>query len=99
MNANDKTKLYKTFIESKQTRIVKSKKLTLITQIYQKIHTNMFRPHNPATLLGKNYIVLLFNKYTRKSWSLLLRLKDKFFNVFKLWPPQANSNGDKLGYF
>lgn len=36
-------------------------------------------------ILKKSYIGLLLDKYTRKSWILLLRNKDEFFDIFKQW--------------
>lgn len=62
----------------------------------QEIHADLWGPHNSPYLSGRNYVALLLDKYTRKSWILFLRLKDEFFDVFKLWLPRAKSSRYKL---
>lgn len=72
------------------------KKMTPTTQRLQEIHTNLFRPHNLLSLLRRNYMILLLDEYNQKSWILLLRLKDEFFDMFKLWLLWTKSNREKL---
>ena len=88
--------LCKAYIENKYTRIVKSKKMTPTTKRLQKVHADLWGPHELASISGKSYIGLLLNKYTWKSWILLLRSKDEFFNTFKLWLPRAETCGSRL---
>lgn len=61
---DDKFKLYNTYIESKLTRIIKLKKMTLTTQKLQKIHIDLWRLHDPLSLSSRNYITLLLDEYT-----------------------------------
>ncbi len=41
-------------IESKHTRIVKSKKMTPTTRRLQEVHADLWGPHEPASISGKN---------------------------------------------
>lgn len=75
--------IYDTYIKSKYTKIVKHKAMIPKVQKLEVIHADFWGPHNPPSILGKSYISLLLNKYTQNSWVLLLRSKDKFFDVFK----------------
>ena len=93
---NGVEELCKACIESKYTRIVKSKKMTLTTKRVQKVHAVLWGPHKPVSSSKKNYVALLLDEFTRKSWILLLRSKDKFFDAFKLWLPRAEARGNKL---
>lgn len=83
-NTNGIEQLYEVCIKSKHTRIVKSKKMMPTTRGLQEVHADLWDPHDPVFITEKNYIALLLNKFTRKSWILLLRNKDKFFDKFKL---------------
>lgn len=78
-------KLYSTCIESKYTRIVKVKKITPMTCKLQEIHVDLLRLHDLLSLSGRNYVTLFLDEFTQKSWVLLLRFKDKFFDIFKIW--------------
>lgn len=89
-------KLCKAYIKSKYTRIVKSKKMTLTTKRLQEIHANLWSLHKLVSISGKNYISILFNKFTRKLWIFLLRNKNEFFETFKLWLSRAETYGNRL---
>ena len=60
-------------------------KITSITHKLQEIYIDLWRLHYLPLLLGKTYVGLFVDKFTCKSWVLLLRSKDKFFNTFKFW--------------
>lgn len=66
-NLNDIEILCDTCIESKHIRIVKLKKIILIIKRLQEIYTVLYNPHKHVSLLEKNYIALLLNKFTCKS--------------------------------
>ena len=85
LNINGVEKLCEAYIKSKHTRIVKSQSIRVTTMKLQKIYADLWRPHKPASILGKNYIALLLDEFTQKSYIILLRSKDEFFDVFKLW--------------
>lgn len=70
-------------IKNKHIRIVKHKAMTLIVRKLEKIQADLWGLHNPLSILGKNYIGLLLDEYTRKLLVLLLRDEDEFFDVFK----------------
>ena len=70
--------------------------MTPTTRKLQEVHADLWGPHDPASISGKNYVALLLDKFTRKSWILLLRSKDKFFDAFKLWLPRAEASGNRL---
>ena len=83
-------------IESKHTRIVNSKRMIPTTRRLQEIHADLLGPHKPASISGKNYVALLLDKFTRKSWIILFWSKDEFFDTFKLWLPRTEAYGNKL---
>lgn len=84
-------KFYEAYIESKYIRIIKSKKMTPITRRLQEIHADLWSPHKSSFILGKNHVALLLDEFTQKSWILMLRSKDEFFDVFKHWLPRAEA--------
>lgn len=85
-------------IKSKYIKIVRYKKMTLITHKLKEIHANLWKLYNPLLLLKKIYVGLLFNEFTYKSWILPLWSKDKFFNIFKLWLPCTEACKKKFKY-
>lgn len=92
-------KLCDTCIENKYTRIVKAKRIILITRKFQEIYADLLGLYNSCSLSSRNYIALLLDEFIRKSCVSLLRSKDKFFNIFKIWLFRAKSSGDKLDCF
>lgn len=95
-DSEDIKELYKACITSKHTKIFKSKKMILITQRLQKVHTELWGSHKPAFISSKNYLCLLFDKFTCKSQILLLRNKDKFFYTFKFQLLRVEAYGNRL---
>ena len=91
LNINIVEELCEACIESKHTRIVKSIRMILTTKRLQKIHADLWRPDDPTSILGKNYVALLLNEFTRKSWIILRRSKDEIFDTFKLWLPRVKA--------
>lgn len=61
------TKLYNTHIESKYIKIIKSKRMTLITWKLQKIPIDLQKLYDLPSLLGKKYITLFLDKFICKS--------------------------------
>lgn len=80
-------RLCDTCIESKHTRIIRHKKMTLTIRKLQELHADLWGPHDPPSISRKSYVGLHFDEFTRKSWILLLRSKDEFFDAFKYWLP------------
>ena len=72
--------------------------MILTTRKLQKIHADLWGPHNPPLLSGRIYVSLLLDEFTCKSWVLLFRSKNKFFDTFKLWLLRTKACGEKLGY-
>lgn len=56
IDVNNKIELCDTCVENKHTRIVKFKRLTPIIWRLQEISADLWGPHNPLSLLGRNYI-------------------------------------------
>ena len=96
LNIYDIEELYKACIKNKHTRIIKSNRISSKSKKLQEIYNDIWRPHNLASILGKNYVLLLLDEFTRKSWIILLKSKIEFFNAFKLWLPRAEVCRDKL---
>ena len=88
--------LYEACIKSKYTRIVSLKKMTVKTRKLQEVHAHLWGPHKSTFISGKNYMAVLLNKFTRKSRILILRNKNEFFDIFKLWLPRAKVSGSRL---
>lgn len=55
------------FIESKYTKIVKHKKMTLTTRKLKKIYANLWGPYDQFLLLEKIYVGLFLDEFTHKS--------------------------------
>lgn len=83
-NLGDVKEFCKICIKSKYTRIINSKKMTITKRRLQKIYANLWGLYKYTSILGKSYIALLLNKFMYKLQVLILRSKDKFFNIFKL---------------
>lgn len=90
--------LYDSCIESKYTKIVRHKKITLTTHRLQEIHADLWGPHNPPLLSKKIYVGLFLSEFTCKLWIFLYWSKDKFFDVFKLSLPRTEICEEKLRY-
>lgn len=90
--------LYNPCIESKHTKIVRHKKMTLTTHKLEEIHADLCKLHDPSLLSERTHIDLLLNEFIYKLWILSFQSKDGFFDVFKLWLSRAEACGKKLRY-
>lgn len=71
--------------------------MTSSVQKLEEIYTDLLGLHKPSSILGKSYVGLPLDKYIQKSWILLLRSKDKFFDTLKQWLLQVQAfSGKKL---
>lgn len=70
--------------------------MTPISWKLQESYIDLWKLQNPSLLLKINYVALILNEYTQKSWILLLRSKNKFFGMFQLWLIQVESSRDKF---
>lgn len=52
-------------------------------QTLGEIYVDYWSPYKQQSILEKSYIGLLLDEHTQKSWSLLLRNKDEFFDALK----------------
>lgn len=82
-------KLYETYIEGKHPRMIKLKKINPITRRLQEVQADLWGLYKSTSILSKNFVVLLFDKFTRKLWILILKSKNKFFDIFQLWLPRT----------
>lgn len=70
-------------LASKQTRVVnRSKPMTEVSEKFEEVHVDLWRPHNPPLLSGKTYAAGLLDAKTRKTWVHYLRSKCEFVDVF-----------------
>ena len=65
-NLNGVKELCKVCIKSKHTRIVKLKKMIPTIKRLQEVHADLWGPHKPVSISGKNYVALLLDKFTCK---------------------------------
>ena len=63
-NSSEIEKLCDPCIESKHTKVVRHKEMTLTTKKLQEIHADLWGPYNPPLLLRKTYVGLLLDKFT-----------------------------------
>lgn len=54
IDVDDETELCKTSVKSKNTRIVKSKQITLTIQRLQESHTDLWKLYNPFSFSSRN---------------------------------------------
>lgn len=82
-------KLCKPCIRSKSSQVIKhNKDMTVITEKLKKIYVDFWGSHNPPSLSKSTYTAILICKHIRKTWTLYLKEKDKFVDVFQAWLPR-----------
>ena len=64
---NNVKQLCDPYIESKHTKIVRHKKMTLTTRKLQEIYADLWGPHDLPLLSGNIYVSLLLDELTHKS--------------------------------
>ena len=85
-------KLYTPFVGSKSTRVVKrNKSMTPITSKLEKVHADLWGPHNPPFQFGSTYAVILMCEHTWKTKTLYLQGKYNFINTFQAWLSQTEA--------
>lgn len=65
--------------------------MILITRRLQEVYTNLWGLYKPMSILGKNYIAILFDEFNCKSLIFILRSKNKFFDIFKILTTKSRS--------
>lgn len=89
---NDFDSLCPPCIASKQTRVtVRNKAITEVDEKLEKIHVDLWGPHDPVSLSGKKYAGILLDAKTRKTWVIYLRSKDEFVDAFQVWLPKVEN--------
>lgn len=84
----DFKKLCITCVVRKSTRTVKRhKSMTLANEKLEEVHADLWGPYNPPSQSGNTYAAILMCEHTRKTWTLYLRTKDEFVDVFQVWLP------------
>lgn len=79
-------KLCKPCVRSKLTRVIRCKKsITVTTEKLEEVHADFWGPHNPPSQWGSTYGTILMCEYTKKTWTLYLKGKNNFVNVFQAW--------------
>ena len=84
MVASTNRSVYEACVISKQTRMIGHKPMTPTTRPLQRAHSDLWGPHDPASMGGNRYFVIIDDN-TRKVWSYGVTSKDMFFSVFKMW--------------
>ena len=84
-------------VASKQTRIVHHEPMRPTTRLLERVHSDLWGPHDPPSFADSSYGAILIDDWSRKSWILFLKTKDQFFDKFKMWKTQVeNESGSKL---
>ena len=55
-------------VQSKQTRIVQHTPMRITNRILERLHSDLWGPHDPESLGGSSYAVVLVDDYSKKSW-------------------------------
>lgn len=91
-NPDDLDKLCTPCVGSKSTRAIRrNKSMTVTTSKLEKVHADLWGPHDPQSRSGNTYAAILMCKHTRKTWTLYLRGKDEFVDAFQAWLPRVEA--------
>lgn len=76
-------KLYALCIGSKSIQVMRQNKtMTPTTKKLEKVHADLWGPHNLPSQSGSVYAVILICEHTQRTWTLYLRSKTNFINAF-----------------
>ena len=79
-------------IGSKLIRVVqRNKSMTPTIDKLEKVHADLWGPHDPPSQPGSTYAAILICEYTRKTWTLYLQRKNNFIDAFQAWLPQVEA--------
>lgn len=82
----DLDKLCTPCTRSKSTRVVsQNKSMTATTNKLKEVYVDLWDLHDSLSQLKSIYAVILMCEYIRKIWTLYLRGKNDFINVFQVW--------------
>ncbi len=88
----DLDKLCTSCMRSKSTRVVRqNKSMTAITSKLEEVHADLWGLHDPPSQSGNIYAAILMCEHTQKTWTLYLRGKDDFIDVFQVWFPRVKA--------
>jgi hypothetical protein len=61
------------------------------TRLLELIHMNLFGPTTHKSLGGNLYCLVIFDDYSRYTWTLFLEDKGKKFDIFKKFATRAQN--------
>ncbi len=59
--------------------------MTTITNKQEEVYADLLGPYDPPSQSESIYIAILMCEHIRKTWTLYLRRKDNFVDVFQVW--------------
>ena len=81
----DFDKICEPCVGSKQTRVVsRQEPMTPAEDKLEKVHVDLWGSHDPLSLSGSTYTLILVCEKTRKSWVVYLRSKDEFVDASQI---------------
>ena len=75
-------------VQSKQTRIIQHTPMRATNRVLEWLHSDLWGPHDPESLGGSLYAVVLVDDYSKKSWVDFLKTKDGFYDWFICMVPK-----------
>lgn len=71
---------------SKSTRVVRqNKSMTATINKLKEVHTELWGLHDSLSWSGNIYLAILMCEYIYKTWTLYLKSKNDFVDIFQVW--------------
>lgn len=94
-NTDTIDKLCTPCIESKLIEVMRrNKSMTITINKLEKVHADLWRPHDLSLQSRSTYIAILICKHIRKMWTLYLPGKNDFINAFQTWLPYVEAKSE-----
>lgn len=96
-DGNQMDKLYAPCIGSKFTQIMRQNKTMILTiKKFEKVHADLWGLHHPPSQSESVYAAIFIQEHTWKTWTLYLRNKDNFVDIFQTWLPHVKAESECL---
>ena len=91
----DLMKVCQPCVQSKQTRIIQHTSMRTTKRILERLHSDLWGPHDPESLGGSLYAGVLVDNYSKKSWVGFLKMKNEFYDWFTCMVPKLERLTDE----
>ena len=91
-NPDDLDELFTLCVRSKLTQVVRqNKSMTVITSKLEEVYADLWAIPDPLSCSKNIYSAIFICEHIRKTWTLYLRGKDEFVDVFQAWLPKVEA--------